>query len=214
MKRFLQLITSPLPYRTYRYNVTTILIVVSIFVFLLTSAFPQLSRFLFLNLRFFLNGYVWTLGTYMFMHGDVSHILFNMLGLYFFGTVIERAWGGAEFLVLYLVTGILSGFISIVLYALTSSMQVILVGASGALFGVLLVFACLYPNAYIYIFGVIPVRARVLMLIYLGIQVYSLFFGAGGNVAYLTHVSGVLVAWIYLFVRHNINAYHQLFRRY
>ena len=215
MNLFLRYISNPLPYRTRRRPIIQVLLIINIVVFVLTQIFPTLITFFALQPTLFLrNFFVWTPITYMFVHANFSHILFNMLGLYFFGSIIERQWGSDEFLVLYLSTGILSGILSLLVFYLTGSISVFLLGASGAIYGILLVFASLYPNAQLYIFGLFPIKAKILMLIYIGIQLLSLTGqGSRSNIAYLTHLFGIAIAWSYLLFRHKIDPYRQIFSR-
>ncbi len=214
MNKIFHWIKNPLPYRLYRRSVVFTLIALTAIVFILQRLAPSLQRFLFLNSVFvFQKGYVWTLVTYMFCHANFSHILFNMLGLYFFGTPLERSWGSSEFLFLYLVCGIGAAFCSLIIYVLFGAWGVFLLGASGAVFGVMLAFTCLYPHVQIYIFGVFPVTARVLMLIYIALQLISLPGGLGSGIAYLTHIGGIVIAWIYMRVRHSIDPYKRLLNK-
>jgi membrane associated rhomboid family serine protease len=146
----------------------------------------------------------WQLLTYMFVHANFSHIFFNMLGLFFFGLQLERRIGSTEFLIFYLVSGIGAGLISLLIFWLTGAPTVLL-GASGAVFAVLLGFATYFPTAMIYVFGIIPIRAPILVLIYTAIELFSQFFGARSGVAHLTHLAGFAVAYLYLVARLGIN---------
>ncbi len=215
MNLLLRYIRTPLPYRSRRRSMVQVLLIINIVVFIGTQLFPVSINFLAIQPFLFLrNFFVWTPITYMFIHADFGHILFNMLGLYFFGTIIERQWGSDEFLVLYLSTGILSGILSLLVFYATGTMNVFLLGASGAIYGVLLVFATLYPNAQLYVFGLFPVRAKILIVIYIGMQLLLLTGqGSRSNVAYLTHLFGIAVAWVYLLVRHRIDPYRKIFSR-
>jgi membrane associated rhomboid family serine protease len=153
---------------------------------------------------FVLHGYIWQFFTYMFVHGGFSHIFFNMLSLFIFGTMVEQRVGSKEFLLFYLLTGVVSGILSFLCY-LAAGTNVVLVGASGAIYGVLLMFAVFYPYARVFIFGLIPIRAPVLVVLYAFIELSSQVFGAGGNVAHLTHLSGLLFAYLYCRIRMKIN---------
>lgn len=149
--------------------------------------------------------WIWQFVTYMFTHSGLSHILFNMLGLLFFGTQVERQMGSREFLLFYLITGILAGIFSFVVYILTGMYGVVLLGASGAVFGVLLAFAVFFPHANIYIFGLIPVRAPVLVIGYTLIELFNEITGVQRGVAHLTHLAGFGFAYLYMVVRLGIN---------
>ncbi len=163
-------------------------------------------RFLAMNPVFVLEGnYWWQPFTYMFAHAGASHLFFNMLGLFFFGTQVERRWGSNEFLLYYLLTGFLAGVFSLVFYVLTGNMMVFLLGASGAVFAVLLAFATLFPTAIIYLFGIIPIRAPILVLGYTAIELFSQMRGAPSGVAHLTHLAGFLFGFLYFTLRLETN---------
>jgi len=149
--------------------------------------------------------YLWQFVTYMFTHSGISHILFNMLGLFFFGTQVERRMGSHEFLLFYLSTGTLAGIFSFVIYILTGMYGVILLGASGAIFGVLLAFAVFYPHVNIYIMGIFPVRAPVLVIGYTAIELFNQVFSVQSGVAHLTHLAGFGFAYLYLVIRMGID---------
>lgn len=164
----------------------TRLIVANVLGFLLQQAFPAA-----MNLLVFHPGLIlvrpWTAITYMFLHGDIWHLFFNMLGLYFFGPALESRLGSRHFLQLYFVSG-LSGA------ALTFFSPSFIIGASGATFGVFLGFAYYWPRQKIFIWGVLPVEARVLVAI---MTVVSLF-GIGGGIAHFAHLGGFVGAFLYL----------------
>jgi membrane associated rhomboid family serine protease len=130
----------------------------------------------------------WTLVTYMFLHAGFTHILFNMLGLYFFGPRVEQRIGSQRFFALYMISGITGGLLSFY------TPGVAIVGASGAIYGVLLAYARFWPRDKIFIWGIIPVEVRWLVIIY---TVISLM-GWGGGVAHFAHLGGFLGAFLYL----------------
>ena len=142
----------------------------------------------------------WTLITYMFTHKDILHILFNMLGLFMFGSAVERRIGSKEFLLFYLLTGTLSGIFSYFSYYLTGT-NVILVGASGAVYAVLFAYAVLYPYARILVFWFFPMRAPVLVALYTAIELFNQVFGVSGGIAHLTHLAGFGFAYLYFIIR-------------
>jgi membrane associated rhomboid family serine protease len=133
----------------------------------------------------------WTLVTYQFLHAGVMHLLFNMLGLYFFGPRLEARIGSRQFLLLYLVSGAVGALLSI----FTPAARI--VGASGAVFGVLLGFARYWPRERIYIYGLIPVEARVLVVFLAALSLWSGFTG-GDGIAHFAHLGGFVGGWIYL----------------
>ncbi len=183
-------------------------------VFFLTSISPGLTTYLAMNPVLTIRQYlVWQPFSYMFVHSGFSHLLFNMLGLFFFGTQVEQEMGSYEFLLFYLLTGTLAGVVSLGIYWFTGSYYVFLLGASGAVFSVLLAFATYYPNARLFIFGIIPMRAAVLVAVYTGIELFSQMFGRG-NVAHLTHLAGFLFAYLYFLVRFGIDPIRQFRSRW
>jgi membrane associated rhomboid family serine protease len=150
-------------------------------------------------------GFVWQFFTYMFAHASLSHLIFNMLGLLIFGTQVEREMGSKEFLLFYLINGVLAGVLSYVVYLLSGLELVHLLGASGALYAVMLAFATYYPNARLFIWGILPVRSVTLVLGYAAIAVFSQLSGAGGGVAHMTHLGGFIFAFLYFLIRFGHN---------
>jgi membrane associated rhomboid family serine protease len=135
----------------------------------------------------------WTVFTYMFLHANFSHILFNMLGLYFFGPQVEDRLGGGRFLTLYFVSGLFGAATSMVL-----SPHSPIIGASAAVFGVQLAFAYFWPRAQLLIWGIVPVEARTLIVI---MTIISLLGGTGimmRGVAHFAHLGGFLGGWLVL----------------
>ncbi len=130
----------------------------------------------------------WTAISYMFLHANTQHIFFNMLSLYMFGPPVEARLGGRRFGTLYFVSGVSGALLSV----LTSPAGV--VGASGAVFGVMLGFAWYWPRQQIFVFGVLPVEARWLIVIF----TLTSLFGIGGGIAHFAHLGGFIGAWLYL----------------
>jgi membrane associated rhomboid family serine protease len=198
------IIRRPLAYRYY--NAALALIAVNLFIFLITAIVPKAKVYLSLIPGLVIQEHAyWQFLTYMFTHADISHILFNMLGLFFFGVQVERRMGSSEFLLFYLICGIGAGLFSFLIYWLSGSYLVILLGASGALYAVLLAFAVFYPYANIYVMGLIPVRAPLLVLIYTAIELFSQFFSLRSGIAHLTHLAGFGFAFLYFLIRLGIN---------
>lgn len=134
----------------------------------------------------------WTVITYQFLHANLWHLLFNMILLFFFGPRLELRLGSRHFIFFYLVSGIGGAVLSVF------TPQVQIVGASGALFGVLLGFARYWPREKIWIWAIFPVEARVLVIFLAIFSVVVVVGGAGGNVAHLAHLGGFVAGWIYL----------------
>ncbi len=200
----------PLPYT--QNNMTFIIIGINMMVFFLTSMNSQLATYIAMNpILTVARGFWWQPFTYMFAHSGISHLLFNMLGLFFFGTQVEHELGSWEFLLFYMLTGILAGFFSLAVYWYTGTYMVFLLGASGAVFAVLLAFATIYPNAQVYVFGLIPMRAAVLVTLYTFIEIFSQIRG-GSNVAHMTHLAGFGFAYLYFLLRVGVNPGKRFFR--
>lgn len=196
-------IRRPFAYR--HYNATIFIIGLNVLIFLLNLIAPITRSYLALNPVLFLqHKFYWQVVTYMFVHGGITHILFNMIGLFFFGIQLEKRMGSTEFVVFYLVTGVLAGIFSLVIYA-ASQTNVWLLGASGAVFAVLLAFASFFPDARIFLFGILPIKAPYLVLGYTAIELISQFFSINSGVAHLTHLAGFGFAYLYLLVRLGIN---------
>jgi rhomboid family protein len=145
---------------------------------------------------------VWQLVTYMFVHAGLSHIFFNMLMLYFVGVELERMWGTKYFTKFYFASGLGAGLTQVLLGILPFSFAnqfyyPSTVGASGAIYGLLMAFALYFPTRTILVFGVFPIQARYLVMIFGGIALlYS--FGGRGGVAHTAHLGGLLSGYLYL----------------
>ena len=145
---------------------------------------------------------IWQPATYMFLHGGIFHLVFNMLALWMFGAELERKWGTPYFLKFYFVTGIGAGFLTVLFSTLPFgfAQQVqhsVVIGASGAIYGLILAWAMIYPHRPIYMYFVFPIPARVFVAIVGAIAFFSSLSEAGG-VANSTHLGGLLVAYLFL----------------
>ncbi len=165
---------------------------------------PKTMYYLAMIPSFVLNGFVWQFMTYMFVHSGITHIAFNMLALFFFGQAVERQMGSREFLLFYLLTGTLAGVFSFIVYFMTGT-NVVLLGASGAVYAVLFAYAVFFPDSRIFIFGIIPVKAAMLVMIYTAIELLSQFGSYRSGVAHLTHLAGFGFAFLYFVIRLGIN---------
>jgi membrane associated rhomboid family serine protease len=147
--------------------------------------------------------WVWQLVTYMFLHGGLFHILFNMLALWMFGTDLERRWGTRFFVRFYFVTGIGAGVLTVLFSLLPFDVcrqlyGASIIGASGAIYGLLLAYALYFPERQIYMYFVFPIPVRIFVLIMGAVALYASVTGAEGGVANATHLGGVAVAYLYL----------------
>jgi membrane associated rhomboid family serine protease len=197
------------PFRYRNDNVVLFLIGINILMFILQQLSP-VTIYAALTPWGVLSGWVWQFLTYMFVHGGMSHLLFNMLALFIFGTQVEHYMGSKEFLLYYVLTGILAGVFSFTLYWFTGAYGVSLLGASGAIFAVQLAYATLFPDAIIYVWGILPLRAPIMVL---GFTLLELFFSVMGfqsGVAHLTHLAGFGFGWLYFLIRFGKNPWNAL----
>jgi membrane associated rhomboid family serine protease len=146
--------------------------------------------------------WVWQLVTYMFLHAGLIHVLFNMLALWMIGAELERVWGTKYFLKYYFVCGIGAAVLTVLFSLLPFGFArqlygAWIVGASGAIYGLLLAYALYFPNRPIYMFFLFPVPAKIFVAIVGAIAFYASIAG-GGGVANATHLGGLLVGYIYL----------------
>jgi membrane associated rhomboid family serine protease len=134
----------------------------------------------------------WTIITYMFVHAGFFHVFFNMLMLFFFGPPLEERWGGKEFIKYYLICGVGGALFTLIFGGGT------IVGASGAVFGVMLAYALNWPNALIWIYAIFPVKAKYVVLFLGAISFFSAFSGRADGIAHFAHLGGLIVGYIYL----------------
>ena len=133
--------------------------------------------------------------TYIFLHGGFSHILFNLFSLWMFGGDLENHWGSRKFLFYFLFCGIGAGICTVVI---TPYQFVPVIGASGAIYGILLAFGWLFPNRLIYIYFLFPIPAKYFVIIF-GLLEFFFFSGGGtrGGIAHLTHLGGLVFGLFY-----------------
>ena len=143
----------------------------------------------------FAQGKIWQLATYMFLHGGFVHILFNMLMLWMFGTTIEHQWGGRDFLVYYAVCGVGGGLAD---WIMSPTSGAVTIGASGAIFGIFMAYALMYPDREVLLWFVIRVRMKILMWIMIGMGVLFALTNRQDGVAHYAHLGGALFGWLYL----------------
>jgi membrane associated rhomboid family serine protease len=147
--------------------------------------------------------WIWQPFTYMFLHGGLFHILFNMLALWMFGVELERMWGTRFFVTYYFVSGLGAAattiLVSLLPYPFAEDMRVaITIGASGAVYGLLLAYGLYYPDRPIYIYMVFPIPAKYFVLIIGAISFLSSVTGSEGGVAHTAHLGGLLTGYLYL----------------
>lgn len=143
----------------------------------------------------------WQVFTYMFLHGDIWHIFLNMFILMNFGMMIEQIWGPKKFIGYYLFCGVGAGiFITIISLITGSGFTGATIGASGAIFGLLLAFAIFFPDLEILVFFIIPLKAKYFILLYGGIELYFEISGAQPQISHLGHLGGIVFGLIYFAV--------------
>ena len=205
-------------------TMTKNLLVVNVLAFIATFVLERsgidLTRML--GLHFFLASefHVYQFVTYMFLHGGFTHILFNMFALWMFGSVIERVWGPKKFLFYYICCGVGAGFTQELVQYITYSMEGIAayqyvnaggvqmttdayinlwttIGASGAVYGILLAFGMIFPNERLFIIPFpFPIKAKWLIVGYIAIELFSAMSGPGDGVAHMAHLGGMLFGFL------------------
>ena len=180
------------------------LIWANVVLYLLTLLFPVLTIVLGLVPQAVMQrGWLWQPVTYMFVHGSLTHILFNMLGLWMFGVELERLWGTRFFVRYYAITGLGAAATTLLwsLLPLEVSSQIyyaVTFGASGALYGLLVAFALYYPDRPILMFLLFPIPAKYFVLIIGAIAFMASAGSGGGGVAHTAHLGGLVVGYFYL----------------
>lgn len=153
--------------------------------------------------------YIWQFFTYMFLHGDFIHILLNMFILWMFGCEVERSWGKKEFLKYYFICGIGAGFFHLI-FNISSSIPV--VGASGAIFGILIAFAMLFPDRLIILFPFpIALKAKYWAIIFAGLELLLGLSFKDSGVAHFAHLGGMIIGFVYLKFGWKITLFSQSF---
>jgi membrane associated rhomboid family serine protease len=151
-----------------------------------------------------IRGMIWQPFTYLFLHGGIGHIVFNMLTLWMFGADLERDWGTRRFLNYYFVCGVGAGFCDIALNLLLGR-ESLTIGSSGAIYGLLLAYGLLYPNRTVFFSLLFPIPAKYFVMI-IGAIAFLSSFGPGSGVSNFAHLGGMLFGYGYLrFRRHGIN---------
>jgi len=138
----------------------------------------------------------WQLVTYMFLHADFGHIFFNLFALWMFGQAIEYEWGTKRFATYYFVTGIGAGLLQLLVGILDMNSAPV-VGASGAVYGILLAFGMMYPNNYIMLLiPPIPIKAKYFVIIFGVLELFSGVANLNSGIAHFAHLGGMLFGYI------------------
>jgi membrane associated rhomboid family serine protease len=199
-----------LPY--VNFNAVYYIMGATVLVFILGIFRPSFLEFLALNEIYLMQGHIWQLFSYSLVESTAGiwNMAFNMLALFFFGTQVENEMGSSEFLIFYLGMSLINGLLGIITLHFLGAIGFPIFGSSGLVSGVMLAFASLYPESTIYVFGLIPVRAPVLMLVTMGFLVLNLVLS--GPIA-LVQMYALLVSFIFMLVRYRRNMFSSLFRK-
>ena len=187
------------------------IIVCNIFVFLIIQTFVSQS-FIYnsLSLQSYESFQLWQPMTYLFLHGSFWHLFVNMFMLWMFGRSLQSKWGISRFVKYYFFIGIGSGLLTI-FYHFIIGTSCRLIGASGAVYGVIVAYALMHPNRKVYLFGILEIKVKFMMLIFVLSDFIGLFSSSSSNVSYITHISGLFLG-IILLARKQIVASFNLWR--
>jgi membrane associated rhomboid family serine protease len=144
--------------------------------------------------------FIWQVFTYMFLHGGFWHIAINMFILWMFGSKLEYTWGTREFIRYYLLTGVVAGFSILLWHYATGTPYVPTIGASGAVFGVLVAYALFFPDDLVYIYFLFPVRVKY-FVVFMGVLEFWALQGAlqgQSNISHIGHLGGMIAGYFYL----------------
>jgi membrane associated rhomboid family serine protease len=139
----------------------------------------------------------WQIFTYMFMHGGFMHLFFNMFALWMFGLELENLWGSKKFLFYYMLCGVGAAFANLFIAPFFSTVAPT-IGASGSVYGILVAFGYLFPNRNIYIYFLLPIKAKYLVVLYMILELFSVASSSGSGIAHVAHLGGAVVGILYL----------------
>ena len=183
-----------------KYFTEAIKILISINVLLFIFRYIAIDRYDLAQIFGLSSGDVWPMiwqpVTYMFIHGDFFHVFMNMFVLWMFGSEMESIWGRREFIKYYFITGIGSGIIWLLLNI--SNSYSVLIGASGAIYGILLAYGLMFPNRKVLIYFLFPIKVKYFVILLGAVAFISSIGDSGSNISHLTHLSGMLIGFIYL----------------
>lgn len=141
----------------------------------------------------------WQLISYMFIHGDFTHLFFNMFALWMFGMELENLWGAKKFLIYYTICGLGAAAANLLIAPFFSTVGPT-VGASGSVYGILVAFGYLFPNRHIYIYFLIPIKAKYLVILYMALEIFAVASQSETGIAHVAHLGGAVVGIIYLLI--------------
>jgi rhomboid family protein len=151
--------------------------------------------------------FLWQLVTYMFLHGGLMHLALNMFMLWMFGSIIETAWGSKEFLKYFFITGIGAALLHT---AITPNSVIPAIGASGAIFGILMAFGLMFPDARLYLYFLFPITGRQLTILLILMEFFA-SFKHNSHIANIAHLGGLLTGYVYIrwypWIKHRIKSH-------
>jgi len=165
-----------------------VLIIINVCIFVIINLvrnFPWLGIFGLVPAFVFGRFWIWQLATYMFLHLGLWHLVLNMLMLCFFGPTIEEAWGKKQFLIYYFFTGVGAALCS---FFVSMGSYTPVIGASGAIFGILVAYAVMFPDSVILLFLIFPMKMKYAVLVLAGINLLGAISNPGGGIAYFAHL--------------------------
>ena len=176
------------------------LIIANVAMFLATWIYEPIILFLGLTPRIVIEQFwIWQLATYAFLHGGAVHILFNMLGIWMFGVELERLWGTRQFVKYYAITGVGAGLtvlaVGLVLGPYSDTYRIPTIGASGALYGLLVAFAYYYPDRPLLMFFLFPIPAKYFVMI---VGAMAFLSAPQSRVSEAAHLGGLVIGYLYL----------------
>ena len=139
--------------------------------------------------------FLWQIVTYLFLHGGVGHLFWNMFALWMFGCQLEQHWGSKEFLRFFLITGMGAGLLSI---AFQPFSLIPTIGASGAIYGILMAFGLLFPNRLVYLYFLFPVKVKYFVAVLGAFTFFSALNSSGSRIAHMAHLGGMVFAFLYM----------------
>lgn len=152
---------------------------------------------------------IWQFFTYMFMHSSFTHLLFNMLTLWMFGGPVEEAMGSRRFLRYYLLTGLGAAF-----FVCVFSWNSLSVGASGAIFGILIAFGMLFPDVIVLVFFLFPMKAKYFVLLFAGIELFVTLTTPGDTIAHFAHIGGFVTGYLFLKYHYKLEEMYSVVKNY
>jgi membrane associated rhomboid family serine protease len=201
-------------YRTYSFGPGGItkavkyLLLINVGVFFLEFLWrPELIYLFGLTPALVKKGFIWQPFTYMFLHGGLFHILFNMFALWMFGCEIERTWGTREFVKYYFITGLGAGLFT---FILSFNSNIPTIGASGAIFGILVAFALMFPDRLIYLYFLIPIKAKYLVAFFAVLEFMASFRYTSDGIGHFAHLGGMIVGYVYIKADFRIPSFFRL----